>query len=216
MHLRKDARQWFEVLPGTSPGAAPERSIRYEREGARVTLHLRYQVPGVWLGRPGEVPRLPEGRPPVEVGVPMVPLDVFPVALPNGTTVEPASAEWILLRSVELPGTFDVPLTGLPGVDAHQVRPTHGPGGYDGMQWYPRELGRCATAADADGLKRIAVGVNALAYASSTRRIQVRAHVELRLRGWLAGDGRYATGAVDWRSELVRTVVGARELASSH
>ncbi len=219
--VEQAAPEWIAVGDNTRHrGEANVPRVSYARErrgsGERMQVAIDYRLDGYWASRCGEgfidQVDLVGGRVLDNPGLPRVPAQVFSVALPFGADFDPDGVHVGVDR--EDVGQERVQLRAVPRPQLEGTRAVAepDPAAFERAGWFPPAAAVLRPAPPLDGMARVVMRVNPLAFEPISGRLLVRARIRVGFSCAVRNHGRYDEDSVDLLSPVLRGVLGSREL----
>lgn len=215
------ARTWIPVgeVPSARGEASPPRVLYvHEPHGnaERMRVEIEYRLVGYWISRRADgcivSVDVPGGRVLDRPGVPRVPAVVFSVALPFGARFDPATLDVDVVKgqvAAERMHLRPVPHRCIEGM-RRVAEPDRD--AFERQGWFPPDAALIREAPALEGIGRLAVRINPVAYEPISGRLMVRHLIHARLTCPVLNHGIYDEDSVDLLSPVLRTVLGSQDL----
>ena len=215
----EDRPMWFALSDGHKTGTSPVRRVSYTpyESTARVDIRLFYKLPGFWLTRVQDseeqyMIQIPGGRMYGVPGVPMLPTDIFSLALPFGATFDPLNIKVLVQAQQELDEFLRLAPFPEPYVESQSADTEEDPQIYGRDDWVPSDIANLQKPSEIDGLCRTIVRLHPIAYAPQSRRLLARTRIRIRFICKIWENGHYDSDSVDWLSPVLSSVLGSKKV----
>ncbi len=210
------SERWIAVKEGWRADQEPIRTAQYFRKEAsgasRIVVIVTYQIGGFWAfstqSDNGYRIHVRSARTIPLPGAPMLPEDVFSVALPRRAVIDFDNIQCDILSHVKVDEPILVSGVPVPYLEGDTPQFHKDPKIFTSDREFPEIIATCNPPSTIDGMTQTDLAVYPITYRPFSRVVSVRTEIKVTIPCLIRSGSYYTIQDVDWGSPVVRNMVG--------